>query len=291
MLQVVAEELAVALHRLARDEDGVDVRGVGEHDRGRDRVDERRDVDHVGAQQNHVRLLPRRQRAHLRVEAARARALDRREPQHVTVRQRGCERLVGGVRERLDPLEDERRAHLREHLARDARDDVDGERGAHAALEQPARRRAAVAHEQLDVGGDRGAPAGLRDQVELLVRRVCAVDVGRVRAHDPRLVQTEDVVHVDVRQAHANMDGDPDPELAREAPVVLRRLRGDVADRAGGHGERQQLIVGREVALADPPDVVGMRPVAVRPPAVVAGNAVGVHAPDARVLEAVNRLV
>ena len=186
---------------------------------------------------------------------------------------------------------DERRAHLREHLARHAGDDVDAERRPHAALEQAAGRRQAVPHQQLDERRDRDGAAGLGDQVELLVGRVRAVDVGRVRPHDPGLVHAEDVVDVDARQAHADVDGDPDAELARQRPVVLRGLGRDVPERARGHRERQQLVVGGEVLLADAADVVGMAPVAVRPPAVVARDAVGVDAADAGVLEPVHGLV
>ena len=64
------------------------------------------------------------------------------------------------------------------------------------------------------------------------------------------------VVHVDVREPHADVHADADAEVARELPVVLRDLEVRVAGRARRERERQQLIVGREVGVADAADVL-----------------------------------
>ena len=126
------------------------------------------------------------------------------------MRQRRRERVVGGFREGADPLVHEGGAHLSEHFPRDARDDVDAERHRHATLEQLACRRPPVPHQHLDVRRDRCRAAALLDQVELFVSRVGAVDIRRVGAHQPEVVQVLDVVDVDAGQAHPDVDADAD---------------------------------------------------------------------------------
>ena len=196
------------------------------------RVEHRRRVDRFALQQHDVGLLAGRERPDLVLESARARPVDGRELEHVPVRERRRERHVRRVRERADPLGDERRPHLREHLAGNARDDVDAERRAHAAVEQPAGRRRAVAHQHLDVRRDRRRPTALGDQVELLVGRVGAVDVRRVGTEQPEVVHVLHVRARGCREPHADVHADADPEVARELPVVLRDLEVRVARRA-----------------------------------------------------------
>ena len=88
--------------------------------------------------------------------------------------------------------------------------------------------------------------------------------------------------------ADADMDRDRRADVARGAPGLEDHLR-----RAAGRGEeqRQQLIVGRKVLLAQPRDIVRvtmarrLRPVAGR----VLRVAVGEHRAHARILQRLDR--
>ena len=220
---------------------------------------------------------------------ARACAVDRGELEHVAMCKCRRERLVRGVGVMADSGVDERRPHLGEHLTGHAGDDVDAQRRPHAALEQLTGRRRPVAHQHLDVRRDRSGAAGRGDQVELLVGRVRAVDVGRVRAHETEVVHVLDVVHVNPGEPHADVDGDPNPELACELPVVRRRLEVRVARRPRRKGECDEAVVRRERRLADPADVLWMLELAERPPfSPSRRDAVRVDRPDARVLQALD---
>ena len=235
--------------------------------------------------------LPGRERPDLVLERAGPRAVDRGELEHVAVREPRRERLVRRVRELEDAAVDERRPHLREHLAGDARDDVDAERRADAAGEQLARRGRPVAHQHLDVGRDRCLAARLRDEVHLVVGQVGHVDVTDVLAHQPEVVHVLDGLVVQVVEPHPDVDADQDVELARERPVVLRDVGVDVAGLPRGHGEREEAVVRREVRLADPPDVLGMVQLAQHPPLAARRHAVGVDGADAGILQALDRCV
>ena len=290
-LQIDANQLAVPLHGATGDEHGIDVRRVRIDDRGCDGVEERRGVDRVRAQQNEVGLLPGRDRTDPVVERTRTRAVDGRELEHVAVRERRLVRLVRRGRELEDPGVHQRGAHLREHVARHARYDVDAERRPHAVREQLADRRYPVPHQHLDVRRDRHAAAGLGDQPQLFVCRVGTVDVGRVIPHQAEVVQVLDMVRVDVREAKPDVDADAGPDAAREFPVVPRHLEIRVAGRSGGEGECQQLIVRREVRLSDAPDVLRMPAVAEGPPLRTRRHPVRIDRADPSGLQAADRLV
>src|SRR5439155_9050906 len=76
-IDVDPDEPAVALHDLAVDEYGVDVAAARAADDRADDVAEPEEVQVVAAEQDHVRLLARRQRADLVAEPDRVRAVDR----------------------------------------------------------------------------------------------------------------------------------------------------------------------------------------------------------------------
>ena len=199
------------------------------------RVEHRRGVDRVRLEQDDVGLLARRERADLVLEHDRPGAVDGRELEHVRVRELRRERDVRRVGELEDPVVGERRPHLREHLAGNARDDVDAQRGANAAGEHLPDRRRPVAHQHLDVRRDRRLAAGLGDPVELLVGEVGHVDVADVRPHQPEVVHVLHGLVVEGVEPHADVHADEDPELARERPVVLRDVEVHVAGLARRH--------------------------------------------------------
>ena len=84
------------------------------------------------------------------------------------------------------------------------------------------------------------------------------VDVADVGPHQPEVVHVLHGCVVQGVEAHADVDADEDPELARERPVVLRDVGVHVAGLARGHRERDQAVVGREVRVADAADVLGV---------------------------------
>ena len=87
------------------------------------------------------------------------------------------------------------------------------------------------------------------------------------------------------------MHADQDPELARERPVVLRDVVIDVPGLASGHGEGEEAFVGREVRLANTPDVLGVVQLAQHPPLSTGRHAVRVDGADACVLEPLDRSI
>jgi hypothetical protein len=68
------------------------------------------------------------------------------------------------------------------------------------------------------------------------------------------------VVHVDAGQTHPDVHADADAQIPGERPVVRGDFGSHIAWRACREGERQQLIVGLEILLADAPDVLRVRP-------------------------------
>ena len=91
-------------------------------------------------------------------------------------------------------------------------------------------------HLHLDRRGQRQATAGARDQLPLLGGQVAAADIRDVRTHE--LGQREQQV----------VQGDGRADLTRHLPVLGIERR--------GQGERQQLVVGVEVLLAQAPDIL-----------------------------------
>src|SRR4051812_2404008 len=72
-VEVDADQLAVALHHLAGDQDSIDVLRAHAGDDRTYRIVHRHYVEPVGAQQDDVRILARRERADLALEAVGAR--------------------------------------------------------------------------------------------------------------------------------------------------------------------------------------------------------------------------
>src|SRR5512132_130510 len=127
VVEVDVDELSVSLHCSSGDEHRVHVGRVREdHDRP-DGVDHRSGVDRVHVEEDDVRLLPRSERPDLVLERASPGTVDRRELEDGRVRQRWRAGLLRRLGVGEDPVVDERRAHLGEHLSGDAGDDVDAE--------------------------------------------------------------------------------------------------------------------------------------------------------------------
>ena len=226
LVHVDADELAVALHDLAGDQHGVDVlrRHAGDH--RADRVVHRHDVEPVGAQHDDVGLLAGRQRADLLVEAVGARAFDGGEFQHLAHREERRQVLVAGepLRPDLVLLQREHRPHLGEEVARHRGLDIDAERRPDAQVDRLLYRRVAVAHQHLDIAGDRDRAAGVLDQLPLGVVERAAMDVGRV-VLQPALGVELLQQRVAAELADADMDGDARADVARGLELRRASLR------------------------------------------------------------------
>src|SRR5439155_14256673 len=82
-IEVDADQLAVALHHLARDQHGVHVLRTHAGDDSADRVVHGHDIEPVGAQQDDVRSLARGEGADLAIQTVRPRTLYGGELQHL----------------------------------------------------------------------------------------------------------------------------------------------------------------------------------------------------------------
>ena len=118
-------------------------------------------------------------------------------------------------------------------------------------------RRRAVSHRHLDRRRDRDLAARVRDETELVVGEVVAVDVRRVRPEQAEVVELRDHREAAGVGAHADMDADRRADLACQRPVVLHHLRLAEPGAARAHCEREEAVVAREVTLADAADVLG----------------------------------
>ena len=164
------------------------------------------------------------------------------------------------------PLGGEQEPHLREHVPGNGRDHVDAQARPQPVRERLPSRRRPVSHDHLDRGSDRDLPARVGDQLELLVREVVAVDVRGVRPEQPHLVQLRDHGEAPGVRTHPDVDADWGADVARELPVVLHHLGRAEARPAGAHRERDQLVIAREVLVADAADVLGRLERALVPP-------------------------
>ena len=217
---------------------------------------------------NDVGLLARRDRADLLIESAGPRAVDRGKFQNIAMRQRRSERRIRCFGESEDALLDERRAHLREHLTRHARHDVNAERRPDASRNEPARRRHAMSHQHFDEWRYGRRSAGFGNKVQLLVGGVRAVNVRRIRSHQPEFIKREHMMHVNTGQPHPDVHADANAEIARQQPIVPRDVGRRVAGSARRKRERQELVVGLKVLLSDASNVFGMLQRAISPPLV-----------------------
>ena len=118
----------------------------------------------------------------LLLEAVGARAFDGGEFEHLARLEELPAVLLAGEPARPDLvlLQREHRAHLGEEVVRHRGLDVDAETRPDADVDRLLGRRIAVAHQRLDIAGDRDRAAGVLDQLPLGVVERAAVDVGRV---------------------------------------------------------------------------------------------------------------
>jgi hypothetical protein len=242
---------------------------------------ERAQAEAVGAHDDQVGVLAGRQAADAVVEPDGARALDRGEGDDVAaahpqrIEDRAARRGVGVVER---PLDADRRAHRAEHVPAVGRAHVDRQARTHAGVEQAAGGGPAVAHLHLDVGGHGCGAAASRDQRNLVVGDRVAVHVSDVGAHQPFLVQPRHRPAA-APLAVADVDGDARAELARQREIVPRDRLARELGAAQGHRHRDELVVGREVLVADAACVLRVRDVAGHP---VLGGAAAVREDRAR---------
>jgi hypothetical protein len=108
--QIDPNQLTVVLDDATGDEHRIDIGRVGANHYGRDRIDDRRHVDLIGADQNDIGLFAWRDRADLVIECTGAGAIDGGELEHVAMRQRWRKRRIGRLGEGEDALLDEGRS-------------------------------------------------------------------------------------------------------------------------------------------------------------------------------------
>ena len=147
-------------------------------------------------------------------------------------------------------------------------------------------RRVAVAHQRLDIAGDRDRAAGVLDQLPLGVVERAAMDVGGV-VLEPLLGVELFQERAAAELADADMDGDAGADVARG--LELRQGRFGRAAK-GRQIERDELVVAGEILLAQPRDVAGIfggRDLH-DPAGLVLAGAIGEHRPHARVLQSLD---
>ena len=144
-----------------------------------------------------VGIFARRERADLVAEPDGLRRVARRELEHVAVADQRRRIVLAAVLPRLrqHALRGQRRAHLGEHVAREANLDVAAEARADAVIERVLDDRHAAAESELLLrgGGKRDLRAGVGDQPPALLRHVVAVDERQVGAEQPVAAELDDL--------------------------------------------------------------------------------------------------
>ena len=146
-----------------------------------------------------------------------------------------------------------------------------------------------MTHLQLDLGGDRDGATGVGDPLPLVLTEVAAVDERGVRAQQTEPVQLLHHREPAGHPAHRDVDGERDAQLACQPPLGLDHLVLGEARAAGGQRHREQAVVGGEIGIPDPPDVVARDGLGAEEPVLLqrrVGTAVRVLGPDPGLLQA-----
>src|SRR3712207_3813309 len=104
-------------------------------------------------------------------------------------------------------------------------------------------RRHAVPHRHLDHRGDRGGAAGVRDELELPVGQMAAVDVGGVGTEQTEVVELLDHPEAACDVAHPDVHADGHAYVPGKFPVVPDHLGYAESGTPGAHGEGHEPVV------------------------------------------------
>src|SRR5262249_57342891 len=124
--------------------------------------------------------------------------------------------------------------------------------GTDAGIDRYLDRRIAVPHQRLDIAGDGDGAPGIPDQLPLGVIERAAVDVGGIGPQ--RLLRIQ---FLEQRIATKLADADVDRDARTDVAGGLERFQDQLGgDGWGSHVKGEQLILAREILLAQARDIL-----------------------------------